>query len=463
MYINNILNTDSYKGSQWLQYPKGTSRVFSYIEARGSVYPNVNEILYNGLQVYLLGQLSEGFTHYDILEARDIFKEHGVPFNFQGWIDMYFKYDGQFPLRIRSIPEGLVVPVGIPLLTVENTDDEFYWATSWIEPPILRSVWYPTTVATYSYEIKKIIKRYFELTGADLYSLDYRLHDFGSRGVSSAESAYFGGIGHLLNFNGSDNLLAIQAAMQFYDSGVCAKSIPASEHSTITSWGRDREKDAFNNMIDIAINEGCENFSCVSDSYDIEEACHIWGELKDKIVKSGLTVVVRPDSGDPVKVILKCLEILEQYYGSELNQLGYKVLKNARVIQADGIDCNEIESILMNMMIHGWSAENIFFGMGGKLLQDHIRDDFKFAMKCSLAKIGDQWIGVQKDPKTDSGKKSKVGRLGTVYTEGLGYRMIRYSDEYTGVYDKDDIMRTVWENGELIVNDNFKIIKSRIK
>jgi nicotinamide phosphoribosyltransferase len=279
-------------------------------------------------------------------------------------------------------------------------------------------------VATQSWTIKKVIADYLEKTG-DPAGIDFKLHDFGARGVSSLESAGIGGAAHLVNFMGSDTVTGLLYAAEYYNGGIAGFSIPAAEHSTITSWGRSGEVDAYRNMLTQFAKPGA-ILAVVSDSYDVfNAAANLWGEeLKAEIVASGATLVIRPDSGDPVEVNVKLIEILGAKFGYTTNAKGFKVLNTVRLIQGDGVNELSIRSILGAFMAMGWSADNIAFGMGGALLQQIDRDTQRFAMKCSamsttqLVVDGDQgtrfeetWFDVQKDPITDSGKKSKAGRV----------------------------------------------------
>jgi nicotinamide phosphoribosyltransferase len=405
---NIILNTDSYKVSMFKQYPVGTTGVYSYIESRGGRY---DRTVFFGLQAFIKEYLLEPITQADIDIADEILTAHGEPFNRAGWQYILDQHNGYLPVVIRAVAEGSVVPVKNVLATIENTDPECFWLTTWLETAILRAIWYGTTVASQSYTIKQVILDYLEKTG-DPSLIDFKLHDFGARGVSSLESAAIGGAAHLVNFMGSDTISGVMYAREYYGAGVAGFSIPAAEHSTITSWGRDGEVDAYRNMLKNFATPGS-IVAVVSDSYDIfNAASKLWGEeLRDEVIQSGATVVIRPDSGDPLTINQKLIEILGQKFGYTTNAKGFKVLNNVRLIQGDGVNELSIRSILGGFMAMGWSADNIAFGMGGALLQQVDRDTQKFAMKCSSALVNGTWIDVQKDPVTDSGKKSKAGRV----------------------------------------------------
>ncbi len=446
-----LLNTDSYKVSMWKQYPPGTEYVYSYIESRGGRY---DRTLFFGLQAFIREYLMKSFTQEDIEVADKIWTAHGEPFNREGWEYILKTYGGYLPIEIRAVPEGTVIPTKNVLATVENTDPKVPWLTTWVETAILRAVWYPTTVATQSYEIKQLIKSYLEKTG-DPAGLPFKLHDFGARGVSSFESAELGGAAHLINFMGTDTMSGIIGAMKYYDADVCGFSIPAAEHSTITSWGRENEAKAYENMLNQFAKPGA-ILAVVSDSYDVFNAVkNLWGEeLKQKVIDSGATVVIRPDSGDPEHVCSVLVQLLDRKFGSTVNEKGFRVLNNVRMIQGDGINYRTIDAILSNFMVHGYSADNIAFGMGGALLQGIDRDTQKFAMKCSAIRVNGVWRDVQKDPITDPGKKSKVGRI-TLWKDGDSY----ITDRETSYFGILPVLQTVFENGEMCNPINFEQVR----
>ncbi len=456
---NIILNTDSYKASHWLQYPPKTEKVFSYIESRGGEYP---ETVFFGLQIFLKEELSKPVTIEMVEEAEMFFAAHGEPFNKEGWMRLIEKYDGYFPLEIKAVPEGTVVPTGNILVSVVNTDPEFFWLTSYVETALLRAVWYGTTVSTQSRTIKELINEYLEETG-DPAGLMFKLHDFGARGVSSLESAGIGGAAHLVNFMGTDTVSGAVYAMKYYNTkDMVAFSIPAAEHSTMTSWGgKEGEVKAMQNMLaQFAKPESM--VAVVSDSYDIYNAAReLWGnKLKQELIDSGATVVIRPDSGHPATVVTEVLEILEEQFGVEINEKGYKVLPPyVRVIQGDGINYNSIREILETMKRAGFSADNVAFGMGGALLQQVNRDTLKFAMKASAALVDGKWIDVFKDPVTDNVKKSKKGQL-MLYKDSRGnFDTRRQSNGWTD-YPQHEALETVFLNGKVVKEYTFEEVRA---
>lgn len=455
---NIILNTDSYKVSHFKQYPPKSEYVSSYIESRGGEY---DETVFFGLQVFIKENLLTPFTMRDIDEAEEVITAHGLEFNREGWEHILRNHNGYLPISIRAVPEGTVVPVSNVLVEVVNTDPHVPWLTSYVETALLRAVWYPTTIATHSREIKKVIKKYMDMTSDNVEAqLPFKLHDFGARGVSSEESAMLGGMAHLINFSGTDTLSAIMGARKYYDEPMAGFSIPASEHSTMTAWGRDNESAAYANMLEKFSEPGA-IVACVSDSYDIFNAIeNIWGdELKEKVISSGGTLVVRPDSMDPVTTPVKCVELLMERFGAVINSKDYHVLPDCvRVIQGDGIGIKDIDAILTLMEEKGLAAENMAFGCGGGLLQKVNRDTLKFAMKASAICVDGVWRDVYKEPVGQSDKVSKKGQLSLALDNGA-FTTLRTSDlEHRAL---KDCLQTVYEYGELRNEQTFAEIRKR--
>ncbi len=441
---NLITLTDSYKLTHWRQYPPGTSKVYSYFESRGGKF---SETLFFGLQYYLQRYLEGSvITEKGIDEAEGIAALHlgdKALFNRKGWEHILHEHDGKLPVSIKAVPEGTVVPTHNVLVTIENTCPDCYWLTNYLET-LLVQTWYPTTVATLSMKMKELIGDYLKHTGTP-DAIDFKLHDFGFRGVSSVESAGVGGGAHLVNFRGTDTIAALVMLRDHYGAQMAGFSIPAAEHSTITSWGKAHEADAMRNMLE---QFGRGTVAVVSDSYNIFEACsRIWGKkLRDKVLNMDGMLVIRPDSGHPPEVVVKVLDILGERFGYRVNGKGYKVLNDkVRVIQGDGIDLEMTEKILKAMAENKWSADNIAFGMGGALLQKLDRDTQKFAFKCSSAVVDGRMRNVFKKPVTDPGKNSKAGRLKLILRDG-DYATVQEKangeDQLVEVFRDGKVMRT---------------------
>jgi nicotinamide phosphoribosyltransferase len=405
-------------------------------------------------------------TKEKIDEAESFFKPHMGVFNREGWDYILKKHNGHLPVVIRSVPEGSIIPNKNVLVTMENTDPNCYWLTNYLETLLVQAIWYPTTVATISRKMKSTILAALQKSG-DPSLIPFKLHDFGCRGVSTMESAAIGGAAHLVNFMGTDTIPALQLLRQYYGCPMAGFSIPAAEHSTMTSWGKERESDAYRNMLE-TFPSGL--VAVVSDSYDIYNACkNIWGrELKSKVMKREGTVVIRPDSGDPLKVVPDLLDLLAKSFEPTTNDKGYKVLPSqVRLIQGDGIDRNSLAGILDSVLERGWSADNVAYGSGGGLLQQCNRDTLKFAFKCSSVVVDGKERDVFKQPATAEWKSSKKGRL-TLAKHSM-FKTVN-GTEWATVNENDSIgfdftnhLREVFRDGKLLVDDNLETIRERAK
>ncbi|XP_069999021.1 nicotinamide phosphoribosyltransferase-like isoform X2 [Penaeus vannamei] len=481
---NVILLADCYKTSHHKAYPPGTSSLYAYFESRGGRFPYT---VFFGLQYILKRWLcGPAITKEMVLEAKEVlgtvFKRDDV-FNEDGWNyivevgngrrafksgmcvvrrvngkehenaqNICFRipcfrqrHGGRIPVRIRAVPEGSVVPVRNVLFTVESTDPAVPWVTNFFET-LLVQVWYPMTVATVSRIHKQVIHHYMSLTHDTLETVEFSLHDAGYRGVSSVESAALGGAAHMINFKASDTVAGSSMLRKFYHlQGVAGFSTPSSEHSTVTTWGREGEAQAHRHMLEV-YEEG--DAGCVCDSYDIWKCFDdVWcNDLRDLVLQRGERggcIYLRPDSGDPVEVVLRCLEILGQSYGTQNNSKGYKMLPPyLRVIHADGIDYRSLRDVLECLKNNGWSTANAFFGAGGALLQRVNRDTQKCAYKVSHAVVNGEEKEVYKEPITGTWKKSKRGRLSLQCDEGV-YRTLEHGQ---GDVDKD-LLVPVFEIG----------------
>lgn len=459
--------TDSYKLTHWKQYPKGTTKVYSYLESRGGKF---HSTVFFGAQYLIKKYMTNPITQKNIDEAEDFCNAHFYTknvFNRNGWEYILNTHGGYLPIEIRAVAEGTVVPTGNVLMTIENTDPECFWLTNVMET-LLMKVWSPITIATNSYFSKKIITESAIKTGSDTGNVDFKLHDFGYRGVSSEESAGILGAAHLLNFKGTDTIAAIQLIREYYnwnEDGLPGYSVVASEHSTATPFGKGGEREYVLNMLN-QYPDGI--ISVVSDSYNIYDFCKMIStdsEIKEKILSRDGCFVVRPDSGEPVEVVSKVMDILWNNFGGSFTDKHYKLLNShIRVIQGDGIDIDMIKSILQMLENSQYASDNIVFGSGGGLLQKFDRDTQKFAIKCSLAIINGQEVNVQKDPFTSAGKKSKQGYLKLLSSNGGSFLTVSSAKlSHAQFHGYIDNLRTIYKNGELIIDDTFTHIRNRIK
>ena len=477
-----VLKTDAYKYSHAKQLPPKTTKIYSYAESRGGKFDNT---VFYGLQ-YILKAHFEGvvITKEDVEYGKKFVDKYMRPdlFEYDGFMRIATVHGGKLPIRIKAVPEGTVVGTKNVLMTVECLDDELPWLTNFCESLLLH-IWYPTTVATLSREIKKVLVKYLKETTAYtteeiLGMSDYKLVDFGYRGASCDEAARIGGSGHLVNFKTSDNMRAAQLILRYYNDLVdgCddinkmpAGSIAASEHSTITSWGAVNEGKAYYNFLMQFPNEPA---ACVSDSTDVIRACkEEWGgKLKEIVMQRSAAnpLIVRGDSGDPVQTVKKIFWTLWEQFGGTINDKGFKVLHpSVRVIQGDGINYESIIDLLNMLVEEGFSTENLTFGMGGALLQKVDRDTQNFAFKCSYTVNENGEVDVRKSPieinaqgeRVQSFKKSKAGHLKLIFDPITGkHSTVEHASDEEG-----DVMVPVFENGVILKEWTFEEIRERAK
>lgn len=421
---SNILNsfaTDAYKASHFLQLPKGAEESRFYIAPRRSFRQETSRYLVFGIRYFIERYLITPITEKDIEESKKIwnyFNIGGESYTFpeEGFKKIIKEYKGFLPISITGVKEGQVLDqYNIPIFIISIADPDLVWLPGFIETALQRSIWYPSTVATISYIVKQKIKNAYHISvdTQNYDSLITKLHDFGARGATSGESAAIGGLAHLLNFIGTDTMEAVYLGYKLYNTPIpeLAQSIPASEHSTVTSWGNkhEGEKESLLNMIETAKRCNDKIFSFVSDSYNFYHTIdHIWGDpsIIKTLQDAQLTPVVRPDSGDPVEVVLYALNSLAKSWGYTINSKGFKVLNTIRIIQGDGMSIDRIQRLIDAVLENKYSIENLTFGMGGGLLQKLNRDTMSWSMKMYKIKINGKWQEVLKNPITQQNKTS---------------------------------------------------------
>ena len=431
--INSLDLSDSYKDGHNSMMPPGVTESGLYYEARGGEFEYSSLF---GLQYNLIAHLEGEFVTQEMLDEQvnEVIPQHmspTFPYNVRMWQHIIDKYAGRLPIEIRAVEEGLPIPTRNALFTVHNLGGEITNALpGWLEG-LLEHAWFGSGVFTKSRSVKQIIHEFLVETAdpneaGEYPSLEYQLHDFGFRGVSSVESASIGAAAHLCNFRGTDTKIGMSLLNQFYKAPrAVGRSVPASEHSVMTIRGRGGESavvkqilDKFPGMV----------VSIVGDSYDIFNFTDkIIGEEHHAAIQSrvGGKVVVRPDSGTPSVIVPRLLESLGTCFGYSVNSKGYKVLApTVGIIWGDGMDLFSIRALFKAVKEAGWSAENLVVGMGGGLLQKINRDSQKVAIKMSYAIIDGKLVEVYKDPITDPGKTSKRGKLGVVNLNGA-YRTVQ--------------------------------------
>lgn len=466
--ISLICRMDSYKFSHPFAYPDDVDGqkimgMTSYGTARVA---SSQVIIPAGMQMLLKRYLTQRITMEDVEAAEAFAIGHfgRKLFARDAWEKVVTQYGGALPLIIRAVPEGTPIRGSLPIYTVTVLDEDLFWMSAGFETIIQRGIWYPTTIATMDYMIKREIRGMYEVTGADMGLLPFTLHDFGGRGVTSAEQAEIGGAAHLFNFMGSDTVEGVLAANFYYKEAMSAFSVYATEHSIECSFGGGREDAVryLRKQLANAVEGGI--VSIVIDGYDVyREAEILCTELRDEIIASKAKVVFRPDSGDMQEVVPRILRLQEMAFGSTLTSKGFKKINTVGIIQGDGVDHLAIRSLLGKLMALGYSADNVIFGSGGALLQKVNRDTFKFAQKaCAILLEDGSWKGISKDPVTDPGKKSKEGVLTTVRSRMNNELMTARLDLGPLNEEFEDIMVLVYHTGTLYNETTLAEIRARL-
>lgn len=467
---NILLATDVYKMGHAEQYVPGISKVYSYLQARSD--KNFQASVFFGLQYYLKEYLTKPITHAHVDEflkvRNDILGPTSttVETKFRQLADL-----GHWPLLIKAVPEGSVVPVKNVLMTMTNTKPEFYWTVGFVESLLLKT-WYPTTVATASYHYRNVAEKYFASTSVNKDLIPFLVHDFGYRGDTSEESSMISGMAHLTSFTGSDTVPAYQGLINYYKGtpGNLFHSVPASEHSVMCSFGRAHELDAFRNMLRI-YPTGI--VSIVSDTYNIWNVMtQFTRELYDEIMNREGKVVFRPDSGNPEYIICGdpnadpntpegkgCVRLLNEVFGSTVNSKGYKELNpKIGLIYGDGMHLERYERTLKRLKEQGYASSNLIIGVGS-ILRFYSRDSLGFALKATKITVHGVEQSIMKDPITDQRKKSHKGYLSLIYDDGE-YKTL---DDVSSEQEKGGELKPVYRDGKLLIDQSIDGIRERVR
>ena len=396
---------------------------------------------------------------------------------------------GYLPLEIRAVPEGTLVPLRVPMLTIENTVPECFWVTNFIETLFSCEQWICCTSATIALEYRKILDGWAKTTGADPDFVAFQGHDFSMRGMTSLQSAAKSGAGHLLSFDGTDTIPAIAFLEYFYGANIeeelVGTSIPATEHSVMCAYGED-EIESFTRIIHDVYPGGL--VSIVSDTWDLWHVLtKILPSLKNEIMARDGRVVIRPDSGDPVDIITGAthsyspphavdtpeqkgvVELLWDTFGGTVNEKGYKVLDpHVGTIYGDSITMERAEAICDRLAQKGFASSNIVLGIGSYTYQHVTRDTFGFALKSTWCMINGVERAIYKDPVTDLNhmKKSLTGKV-VVQRDKQGELMVvdhLTDDQWVElVNDGHDVMEPVFRDGLLLREESYERISGRVQ
>jgi nicotinamide phosphoribosyltransferase len=478
--ITPILLKDGYKVGHKFQYPDDTEYIYSNFTARTARYADADYVISFGLQYflkeYLQNQFNDNFFWQDKDKILAMYKRR---------IDNYLgkdsiKYDHierlhdlqYLPLKIKALPEGTKVPAGVPLLTIINTDPEFFWLTNMLETMMSNLLWKGSTSATTAFQFRKKFEEYAELTGGNKDFIKWQGHDFSFRGMSGIEDALLSGAAHLTCFTGTDTIPAIDFLENYYgansDKELIGGSVPATEHSVMSMGTKNSEIETYRRLVSKVYPSGI--LSIVSDTWDLWNVSdNILPAIKSEILARNGKIVIRPDSGDPVKIVCGdedhkgLAERLWDVFGGTINEKGYKILDpHIGIIYGDSINLDRQARMLEGLRLKGFASTNIVLGIGSYTYEYVTRDTYGFVMKSTWGqtKSGGS-MPIFKDPKTSEGTKTSHIGLLSVLEDYNGILFCRQN--CTKEQEEQGELKVVFENGELRNEQNLFKIRNRVE
>jgi nicotinamide phosphoribosyltransferase len=503
--MNPLLLTDGYKTGHHQQYPKGTTLVYSNFTPRSNKYApkGCDQVVSFGQQM-VMKQIHEAFEK----EFFHLPKEH-VCGEMKRELSMYLNtdydvshfealWDLQYlPIAVKALPEGTLVPIKVPVLTIYNTHPDFYWVTNYLETILSNLLWKPMTSATIAHQYRKVLTKWQEKTDAEKsWFIDWQGHDFSMRGMDSVEAVISSGVAHLTSFMGSDSLPAIYGARKYYGAeGPVAGSVNATEHSVMCAGGKEDEVETFRRLLE-TYPTGI--LSVVSDTWDLWKVCteHVV-TLKDEIMNRDGKLVIRPDSGNPVDILCGLetsmlheyrfedpqykgvIELLWDVFGGTVNEQGYKVLDpHIGAIYGDSITIDRADEICARLEAKGFASTNVVLGIGSFTYQYNTRDTFGFAMKATYVEVteldglsnipdkdgilGFKTVGreIFKDPITDDGTKKSATGLLSVHNGDGAYVLI---DRTNWLGEDSGDLQTIYKDGQFSNQTTLDEIRNRLK
>lgn len=492
MKMNPILAIDGYKVSHRAQYPQGTTQVYSNFTPRSDRFFSSpvadGKLVFFGLQGFLRWFMVDLFN-----EAFFARPQEDVVNEYKAVMDSYLGKDavpvdhiralhnlGYLPLHIKSLDEGSTVPMKVPVLTITNTRDEFFWLVNYLETVLSAELWKASTNATIAHHYRKVCEQWAVKTCSDMSHLDFQCHDFSFRGMAGLQDTMQAGAGHLLSFKGTDSIPSLLYARDHYTAGedyFIGASIPATEHSVMCMGEKEQEIETFRRLIVDLYPQGF--VSIVSDTWDYWRVMTEYTrELKQIILAREGRVVFRPDSGDPVAILCGTgadddmradrspeekgsVEVLWEIFGGTVNEKGYKVLDpHVGLIYGDSITLARADEILRRLEAKGFASSNVVFGVGSFTYQYNTRDTFGFAMKATWGAVNGKGRMIFKEPKTDSGLKRSARGLLRVERDAQGE--LQLHDEQTWEQEKTGELKTRFLDGKLYNVDHFEQIRQRL-
>lgn len=483
-----LFHTDAYKLGHAQQYKLAgnVTRVYSNYTNRKSRLPGVDRVVHFGLQAYIQRYLAEEFSPFfnSLLGSRrlgELYRERVAQILGEAAADTIGSDHiealhrlGYLPLRFCAVPEGTLVPIGVPSFTVENTLPEFYWLTNYIETGLSAGIWQASTTATIAHEYRKVLLDAANHTGCSQWDVDLQCHDFSYRGMSSHETAAASGAAHLLSFTGTDSLVALDWIDRYYGGTYVAGSVPATEHSVMcTGIETVGEQETISRLLDLYPSG---TVAIVADTFDLWRVLTEYlPALKEKILARPGKLVIRPDSGDPEKILCGdpassayerggagVIQLLADGFGTRLNTAGFHELDpHVGAIYGDSITLDRARSITDRLKKMGFASTTVTFGVGSFSYQYQTRDTFGSAMKATWAEVDGRGVNLLKNPVTDDGtKKSATGRL-AVFDDQAGGLYLRQQADVED--EAESALQPIWEDGKFVRWQTFADVRATLK
>ncbi len=480
MIENPLLTVDSYKTFHDYFLVPGTTKIYSNLTPRASRDAEIKEIVFFGLQYflqeYLTTRMQKGFFDRDIEEVVEEFEKY-TAFDTDKIRQLHEL--GFLPIEIKALPEGTKVPLRVPVLTITNTHEDFYWLTNYIETLMSCVLWLPSTSATTLNQYRKVAEKAWDRVGGDNGFINIQFHDFSCRGLNSSESSMVAGMAHFVNFDASDTVPAFYAIDKYYNASFPTNKIFASEHACMSTGTKilGSEFDYYKYLVTEAFPSGL--LALVSDTYDYWRVLtEYMPKLKNEILnrtpdENGLvSCAIRGDSGDPVKIIVGdpdadpnspeykgTIELLWDTFGGEIDENGFKRL-NPKVgaVYGEAISLDRCDRILNGLIDKGFYP-NVFLGLGS---WNHCktRDEFGWAVKCTYVEHENCGYNVYKDPITDDGtKKSAKGLLKVERVNG----QLTLKDQVSQEEEQQGELKTVFKNGVIVNKITLDQIRNNMR
>lgn len=479
--MNPITLIDGYKLDHRRQYPTGTTKVYSNWTPRQSRIDGIDSVVLFGLQYFLERYLTEGFQRFFMEKTSRVCEQYERRVN--GYLGpnsigtehiKALKCLGYLPLEFRAVPEGTKVPLRVPMLTVENTHPDFAWLVNYFETLMSNVLWLPCTSATTAARMRGLLDAAAKRTGSPAGFVDWQGHDFSFRGMAGPEAAALSGAAHLLYFTGTDTIPAIDLIEDYYgvdDGYLVGGSVAATEHSVMCAGGEMCEADTFARLLTL-YPSGI--VSVVSDTWDLWHVLtEVLPALRGRIMEREGKLVIRPDSGDPVKIVAGdpestdeaarkgVVELLWDVFGGTMTPTGHRLLDaHIGCIYGDSITYERAKAITDALAAKGFASANMVFGVGSYTYQYVTRDTFGFAMKATWVEIGGKGLDIFKKPLTDDGvKNSAKGRLAVVPVDGK----LTLVNQATAEQEAASALRPVWRDGVFVVRESYQRIRERAR